>query len=109
MLFSLFLPNIKCKSPIFGVSFQKKVWSELEKIPYGKTISYLQLAKKIGDVKAIRAAAGANGKNKLPIVVPCQRVIGSHGELVGYAGGLWRKQWLNEHEAKFASGVQTLF
>lgn len=92
-----------------GSAFQKKVWNELAKIPFGKTISYLQLAKGIGDVKAIRAAASANGKNKLPIVVPCHRVIGSDGTLVGYAGGLSRKQFLLEHEAKFASGVQKLF
>ena len=81
-----------------GTDFQKKVWQELQNIPFGKTISYLDLAKKIGDVKAIRAVASANGKNPLWIVVPCHRVIGTNGSLTGYAGGLWRKKWLLEHE-----------
>ena len=81
-----------------GTDFQKKVWQELRNIPYGKTISYLDLSKKLGDVKAIRAAASANGKNPLWIVVPCHRVIGTDGSLTGYAGGLWRKKWLLEHE-----------
>lgn len=81
-----------------GTDFQQKVWQELLNIPYGKTISYLDLSKKLGDVKAIRAVASANGKNPLWIVVPCHRVIGSDGSLTGYAGGLWRKKWLLEHE-----------
>lgn len=81
-----------------GTDFQKKVWEELLNIPYGKTCSYLELSKKLGDVKAIRAVASANGKNPLWIVVPCHRVIGSDGSLTGYAGGLWRKKWLLEHE-----------
>lgn len=81
-----------------GTEFQKKVWQELVNIPYGKTCSYLELSKKLGDVKAIRAVAAANGKNPLWIVVPCHRVIGSDGSLTGYAGGLWRKKWLLEHE-----------
>lgn len=81
-----------------GTEFQKKVWQELLQIPYGKTCSYLDLSKKLGDVKAIRAAASANGKNPLWIVVPCHRVIGTDGSLTGYAGGLWRKKWLLEHE-----------
>ncbi|WP_461533854.1 methylated-DNA--[protein]-cysteine S-methyltransferase [Sinomicrobium sp.] len=84
-----------------GTNFQKRVWDELLNIPYGKTISYLDLAKKLGDTKSIRAAASANGKNPLWIVVPCHRVIGSDGSLVGYAGGLWRKKWLLEHESPF--------
>ncbi|NJB71608.1 methylated-DNA-[protein]-cysteine S-methyltransferase [Saonia flava] len=82
-----------------GTDFQKKVWKELQQIPYGKTISYLDLSKRLGDVKAIRAAASANGKNPLWIVVPCHRVIGSDGSLTGYAGGLHRKKWLLEHES----------
>lgn len=82
-----------------GTLFQKQVWSELQKIPFGKTISYLELSKRIGDVKAIRAVANANGKNPLWIVVPCHRVIGKDGNLTGYAGGLHRKQWLLEHES----------
>ena len=81
-----------------GTDFQKKVWQALLQIPYGKTTSYQQLAIQLGDVKAIRAVAAANGKNPLWIVVPCHRVIGSDGSLTGYAGGLWRKKWLLEHE-----------
>lgn len=81
-----------------GTEFQKKVWQELLQIPFGKTCSYLDLSKKLGDVKAIRAVAAANGKNPLWIVIPCHRVIGSDGSLTGYAGGLWRKKWLLEHE-----------
>lgn len=81
-----------------GTEFQKKVWQELLNIPFGKTNSYLELSKKLGDVKAIRAVASANAKNPLWIVIPCHRVIGSNGSLTGYAGGLWRKKWLLEHE-----------
>lgn len=81
-----------------GTDFQQKVWKTLVEIPFGKTTSYLDLSKKLGDVKAIRAVASANGKNPLWIVVPCHRVIGSDGSLTGYAGGLWRKKWLLEHE-----------
>jgi methylated-DNA-[protein]-cysteine S-methyltransferase len=83
-----------------GTVFQQKVWAELMNIPCGQTISYLDLARKLGDERVIRAAASANGKNNLAIVVPCHRVIGSAGKLVGYAGGLWRKKWLLEHEAR---------
>ncbi|WP_299112143.1 methylated-DNA--[protein]-cysteine S-methyltransferase [uncultured Winogradskyella sp.] len=90
-----------------GTVFQKKVWKQLETIPYGKTISYLDLSKQLGDVKAIRAAASANGKNPLWIIVPCHRVIGSDGSLTGYAGGLHRKQWLLNHESEYKQ--QTLF
>lgn len=92
-----------------GTLFQQKVWDLLYQIPYGKTISYQQLSKQYGDVKAIRAIASANGRNNLPIIVPCHRVIGSNQSLTGYSGGLWRKQWLLEHEAKYFSGVQQLF
>lgn len=81
-----------------GTEFQQKVWSALLEIPYGKTRTYLEQSKILGDVKAIRAVASANGKNPLWIVVPCHRVIGSDGSLTGYAGGLWRKKWLLEHE-----------
>jgi methylated-DNA-[protein]-cysteine S-methyltransferase len=81
-----------------GTDFQQRVWAELLNIPFGKTMSYHDLSKKLGDVKAIRAVASANGKNPLWIVVPCHRVIGSDGSLTGYAGGLWRKKWLLEHE-----------
>ena len=81
-----------------GTEFQQKVWKGLLEIPFGKTMSYLELSKRLGDVKAIRAVASANGKNPLWIVVPCHRVIGSDGSLTGYAGALWRKKWLLEHE-----------
>lgn len=81
-----------------GTDFQKKVWQALLTIPYGTTTSYQKLAIELGDVKAIRAVAAANGKNPLWIVVPCHRVIGSDGSLTGYAGGIWRKKWLLEHE-----------
>ena len=82
-----------------GTDFQKRVWQALLDIPFGKTASYLELSKTLGDVKAIRAVAAANGKNPLWIVVPCHRVIGSDGSLTGYAGGLHRKKWLLEHES----------
>ena len=84
-----------------GTEFQKRVWQKLLSIPFGKTASYLELSKQLGDVKAIRAVANANGKNPLWIVVPCHRIIGSDGSLTGYAGGLWRKQWLLEHESPY--------
>lgn len=90
-----------------GTTFQQKVWNELLTIPFGKTLSYLQLSQQLGDVKAIRAVASANGKNPLWIIVPCHRVIGSDGSLTGYAGGLSRKQWLLEHESPYRQ--QSLF
>ncbi len=83
-----------------GTDFQTRVWHELTTIPLGQTRNYLQLARQLGDEKCIRAAASANGKNQLAIAVPCHRVIGSSGKLVGYAGGLHRKHWLLHHEAK---------
>ena len=81
-----------------GTTFQKRVWAQLQKIPFGKTWSYLEMAQHLGDPKCVRAAAAANGKNPLWILVPCHRVIGSNGSLTGYAGELWRKKWLLEHE-----------
>jgi methylated-DNA-[protein]-cysteine S-methyltransferase len=87
-----------------GSEFQQKIWNLLLQIPFGKTLSYKQLTAQFGDMKAIRAVASANGRNDLAIVVPCHRVIGSNGSLTGYAGGLWRKQWLLQHEAKFKQG-----
>ena len=90
-----------------GTAFQERVWNELLTIPYGKTSSYLELSKQLGDVKAIRAVANANGKNPLWIIVPCHRVIGSDGSLTGYAGGLHRKKWLLEHESPYKQ--QSLF
>ena len=92
-----------------GTPFQQQVWNQLMSIPFAKTISYIELARRTGDTKATRAVAAANGKNNVCIIVPCHRVIGANGELVGYSGGLWRKKWLLEHEMKVAYGVQTLF
>lgn len=90
-----------------GTVFQNSVWNALLTIPYGKTTSYLSLSKQLGDVKAIRAVANANGKNPLWIIIPCHRVIGSDGSLTGYAGGLHRKQWLIQHESPYKQ--QSLF
>ena len=91
-----------------GTLFQTRVWAALQDIPYGRTISYMDLSKTLGDIKAIRAVGTANGRNMIAIIIPCHRVIGSNAKLTGYAGGLWRKQWLLEHEAKFHRGLQTL-
>jgi methylated-DNA-[protein]-cysteine S-methyltransferase len=92
-----------------GTAFQQEVWSALLTIDYGVTRSYLQMAKQMNNVLAIRAMAAANGKNNLAIVVPCHRVIGSDGTLVGYAGSLWRKKWLLDHEREVSQqGQMTL-
>lgn len=88
------------KLQIQGTEFQKKVWKQLMKIPYAKTISYKDLAQAIGDEKAVRAVGGANGRNPVGIIVPCHRVIAHDGTLGGYGGGLWRKEWLLKHEGK---------
>ena len=85
---------------LIGTDFQKSVWKEIKKIRYGKTSTYLKMANKLGNPKTVRAVAGANGANKFAIVIPCHRVLGSSGELVGYAGGLSRKEWLLDHENK---------
>lgn|SRR5699024_788138 len=82
-----------------GTDFQKEVWNTLAEIPYGSSRTYQQIADQIGNPKAIRAVAAANGKNPLWIVIPCHRVIGKDGALTGYAGGIWRKKWLLEHES----------
>lgn len=84
-----------------GTDFQKQVWNELLRIPYGETLSYKELAMKIGNEKSVRAVGSTNGKNRITIIVPCHRVIGANGSLTGYAGGLERKQWLLEHEKRF--------
>jgi len=81
-----------------GTSFQKLVWEKLREIPYGRTSSYLEIARQIGNPKAIRAVGSANGKNPIAIIIPCHRVIGASGKLIGYGGGLWRKEWLLKHE-----------
>jgi methylated-DNA-[protein]-cysteine S-methyltransferase len=81
-----------------GTTFQNKVWSELQEIPFGTTINYSELSQRVGDLKAIRAVGLANGQNPIAIIIPCHRVIGKDGNLVGYAGGLDKKEWLLEHE-----------
>ncbi|MBT31122.1 MAG: cysteine methyltransferase [Thalassobius sp.] len=93
---------------LLGTDFQKEVWDELQAIPYGKTISYKKLAENLGNVKKIRAAASANGKNPIAIVVPCHRVIGADGSMTGYASGVWRKKWLLEHEGAIAKEANQL-
>lgn len=90
-----------------GTDFQKRVWDELLNIPFGKRTSYMKQTLQLGDEKAIRAVASANGKNPIWIIIPCHRVVGSDGSLTGYAGGLWRKKWLLEHESP--SGQTSLF
>lgn len=81
-----------------GTDFQRQVWKQLEIIPYGQTASYLEIAQALGKPKAVRAVGAANGQNPISIIVPCHRVIGSSGDLIGYGGGLWRKEWLLRHE-----------
>jgi methylated-DNA-[protein]-cysteine S-methyltransferase len=81
-----------------GTNFQKLIWRQLEKIPFGEVVSYGEIASVIGKPKACRAVGHANGKNPIAIIIPCHRVIGSDGRLTGYGGGLWRKEWLIKHE-----------
>jgi AraC family transcriptional regulator, regulatory protein of adaptative response / methylated-DNA-[protein]-cysteine methyltransferase len=85
-----------------GTEFQQSVWRELQKIPYGSTISYLEQAEHLDNPKAVRAVAGANGSNRIAIIIPCHRVIGSDGSLIGYGGGLEKKKWLIDHESKYS-------
>lgn len=87
-----------------GTEFQQRVWKQLTTIPYAKTVSYQKMANDLGDPKVIRAAASANGKNPISIIIPCHRVIGSDGSLTGYAGGLHRKKWLLAHESPVTQG-----
>lgn len=86
-----------------GTDFQKSVWNALTKIFYGNTCSYKDIALSIGNEKAVRAVGTANGRNKLSIIIPCHRIIGANGTLTGYAGGLWRKEWLLNHEQSMAN------
>lgn len=86
------------KLELRGTDFQKNVWNELEKIEYGEVKTYKDIAININNEKAVRAVGNANNKNKIPIIIPCHRVIGASGKLVGYAGGLDKKQWLLNHE-----------
>ena len=89
-----------------GTAFQQQVWSELTTIPFGKTLSYIALARKLNNPNAVRAIGNTNSRNKICILVPCHRVIGNDGSLVGYAGGVWRKRWLIEHELAFSGFKQ---
>lgn len=88
-----------------GTDFQKTVWDKLLEIPFGRTISYKELSRRIGNIKAIRAVGTTNGNNSICIIVPCHRVIGSNGSLTGYGGDLWRKKWLLEHESSIENGL----
>lgn len=88
-----------------GTDFQKRVWKALQTVPFGKTASYLDMATKIGNPKAVRAIGGANSRNPISIIVPCHRIIGKNGALVGYEGGLWRKEWLLKHEESLPNRI----
>jgi methylated-DNA-[protein]-cysteine S-methyltransferase len=83
---------------LVGTDFQIAVWRQLKKIPFGRTASYGDVARAIGRPKAFRAVGNANNKNPIPLIIPCHRVIGSDGKLVGFGGGIWRKRWLLDHE-----------
>lgn len=83
-----------------GTAFQLRVWEELLKVPFGTKLSYKELSLRLGDLKAIRAVAAANGANPVSIIVPCHRIIGSDGSLTGYGSGLWRKRWLLDFESR---------
>jgi methylated-DNA-[protein]-cysteine S-methyltransferase len=89
-----------------GTAFQNRLWNELLTIPYGKTVSYLEMAIRLGDMNSVRAVGLANGQNPIAIIVPCHRVVGKDGDLVGYAGGLDKKLWLLEHEGAFAEQLK---
>lgn len=92
-----------------GTAFQQKVWKQVEKVPFGQTATYLEIARQIGSTKYTRAVGLANGKNPIPIIIPCHRIIGSNGKLTGYAGGLKRKRWLLQHELTYSSNPERLF
>jgi len=93
-----------------GTAFQEQVWRQLQSIHFGRTLSYYDLSFRLGNIGAIRAVGSANGKNRLLLIRPCHRVIGAKGQLVGYAGGLWRKKWLLDHERTVCGTPQlTLF
>ena len=91
-----------------GTGFQEKVWNYLLTIPYGESTNYLEIAKSLGDEKAVRAVGMANGKNNIAIIVPCHRVIGSNGNLTGYAYGIWRKDWLLNHEREYSGAEKQM-
>lgn len=91
-----------------GTEFQKKVWLELLEIPYGETRSYIDVALKLGDENSVRAVGMANNRNPVALIVPCHRVIGADGKLIGYAGGLWRKDWLLKHEKEYSGAEKQM-
>ena len=101
--------NFSLKLLLQGTPFQKLVWQRLKKIPYGKLASYGEVARAIGKPNAYRAVGNANNKNPIAIIIPCHRVIGSDGTLVGYGGGLWRKEWLLDHENPSLTSMGTKF
>lgn len=90
-----------------GTAFQQKVWAQLLTVPFGKTASYLDISKLLGDANATRAVGNANGSNPISVIIPCHRVIGANGKLVGYGGGIKKKEWLLEHERNILHGKQT--
>lgn len=92
-----------------GTDFQKKVWNKLVAIPYGQTVTYKDIALITGDVNNVRAVGTSNGKNPIAVIIPCHRVIGTNGKLTGYAGGLWRKKWLLNHEQNYLPDPGKLF
>lgn len=92
-----------------GTAFQLLVWSELQQIPFGDTVSYGSIARKLKDEKLTRAVGHANGQNPIAVIIPCHRVIGENGKLTGYAGGMWRKSWLLDHEGKVSGKNLKLF
>lgn len=99
--------NIPTKA--LGTTFQHSTWEHIKQIPYGKTIHYQKLSLLLGNPKTIRAAASANGKNPILLIIPCHRVIGKNGEMTGYKRSIWRKKWLLEHELKNTVGLFRLF
>lgn len=100
------LNSFDVKTCLNGTDFQKQVWTMLQAIPFGATRSYLDIALALNNPNSTRAVGAANGQNRISIIFPCHRVIGSNGKLTGYAGGLWRKEWLLQHEQKHIYGEQ---
>lgn len=100
--------NFSLSLLLHGTDFQKSVWQQLLKVPHGMTASYGAIAKSIRSPNAFRAVGNANNKNPIAIVVPCHRIVGSNGNLIGYGGGLWRKLWLLEHEGILVNGHKVI-
>ncbi|OQY44561.1 MAG: cysteine methyltransferase [Anaerolineaceae bacterium 4572_78] len=99
------LSNFDLPLQLQGTDFQKQVWLALMNIPFGKTVSYGEIARQIGNPKAVRAVGMANKHNKIAIIIPCHRVIGKNGKLTGYGGGVWRKEWLLNHENRYMKSI----